>query len=411
MQSSALIFQRTFCVGFLSLAVLNFAPLSHAVTVESVPNPRQVNNGWVTDMANILSPTTEAEINRKISELEAKNGSEIAVVTVSDTSPSATPKVFATKLFNRWGIGKKGRDNGVLFLISKGDRRVEIETGYGVEPILPNAKVGNIIQQQITPRFKQGDFDGGTLAGTKALVVALQGDATVSPPVPISAPPANISVVEPPSPEADVPWLPLAGLAGGVVLAVIAYKRCRSPVFVEPEGRSRTATWLRRPLHCDRCKQPMRKLDSALAHLSPTERVAQKIGSLEFEAWECPQCCSQLTGSGIHIRSYILNSHGFKTCPHCQELTVERTRKILRHPTQFSEGRSLVTDDCHCCSYHKETEESIPRLPPPPPPPPPSSPSPPSSGGGGYSSSGSSSGGDGSFGGGSSGGGGAGGSW
>ena len=61
----------------------------------------------------------------------------------------------------------------MLFLISVGDRRVEIETGYGVEAILPDAKVGNIINTEITPRYKQRDFDGGTLAGTKALVTVL----------------------------------------------------------------------------------------------------------------------------------------------------------------------------------------------------------------------------------------------
>jgi uncharacterized protein len=128
-----------------------------------------MNRGWVTDTANILSPATEASLNQKISELEAKNGSEIAVVTVPDTAPSATPKQFATTLFNHWGIGKAAHNNGVLFLISLGDRRVEVETGHGIEEHLPDAQVGQIIDQQIVPRLKQGDFDGGTLAGIQAV--------------------------------------------------------------------------------------------------------------------------------------------------------------------------------------------------------------------------------------------------
>jgi uncharacterized protein len=109
-----------------------------------------------------------------ISDLEAKNGSEIAVVTVPDTKPSVTPKAFATELFNFWGIGKKGKNNGVLLLISSGERRVQIETGSGIQSILPDAKAVGIIETEITPRFKQQDFDGGTLAGTKALVKVLQ---------------------------------------------------------------------------------------------------------------------------------------------------------------------------------------------------------------------------------------------
>ncbi|MEG4631639.1 TPM domain-containing protein [Microcoleus sp. AR_TQ3_B6] len=160
--------------SWLCFSAIAFPVTSQAITVQEVPNPRQVNNTWVTDKANILSDSTETQLNQMISDLEAKNGSEIAVVTVPDTKPSATPKAFATELFNFWGIGKKGKNNGVLLLISSGERRVQIETGSDIQSILPDAKAVGIIQTEITPRFKQQDFDGGTVAGTKALVNVLQ---------------------------------------------------------------------------------------------------------------------------------------------------------------------------------------------------------------------------------------------
>ncbi|MGB7415695.1 MAG: TPM domain-containing protein [Thermosynechococcaceae cyanobacterium] len=125
-------------------------------------------------MANILSAPTELKLNQMISKLEAENSSEIAVVTVPETVPSKSPKTFATQLFNTWGIDKKGKDNGVLFLISKGDRRVEIETGYGIESILPNTEVKQLIDSQILPSLKQDNFDQGVLLGTTALVTALR---------------------------------------------------------------------------------------------------------------------------------------------------------------------------------------------------------------------------------------------
>lgn len=159
----------------LSVAIALSPLTSTALTVQEVPNPRQVYGGWVTDMAGILSEPTEKQLNQMITQLEAKNGSEIAVVTVPEVSPAASPKAFTTELFNHWRIGKKGKDNGVLFLVSVKDHRVEIETGYGVEGILPDAKVGDIIRTEVTPRFKQKDFDGGTLAGTKDLVMILNG--------------------------------------------------------------------------------------------------------------------------------------------------------------------------------------------------------------------------------------------
>lgn len=73
-----------------------------SVTVEQVRNPQETYGGWVSDMADVLSEATEQRLNRMITELEARNGTEIAVVTVADTASEATPKDFATGLFNRW---------------------------------------------------------------------------------------------------------------------------------------------------------------------------------------------------------------------------------------------------------------------------------------------------------------------
>ena len=168
------IIKRKLWVYLFCLSIIIFPIISHSLTVEEVPNPQQQYQGWVTDMANILSDNTEAKLNQMITDLERKNATEIAIVTVATTKPAATPKEFTTKLFNYWGIGKKGQDNGVLFLVSQGDRRVEIETGYDVQGVLPDAKVGNIIESKIIPQFKSGNFEQGILDGTKALIKSLQ---------------------------------------------------------------------------------------------------------------------------------------------------------------------------------------------------------------------------------------------
>jgi uncharacterized protein len=134
-----------------TLAFVLFPFVGLALDVKDVPNPQQINGTWVTDMAEILDEPTEAQLNSVISQLERQNGTEMAVVTVPETAPSASPKEFTTALFNYWGIGKKGEDNGVLFLISKGDRRVEVETGYGVEAILPMPKSATLS----TPKLRR----------------------------------------------------------------------------------------------------------------------------------------------------------------------------------------------------------------------------------------------------------------
>ncbi len=233
--------KRLLKASSFAIAFVLFPVASLALEVKDVPNPRQINGTWVTDMAGILSNDTETQLNQKIAQLERKNGIEIAVVTVPETAPAASPKEFTTKLFNYWGIGKKGKDNGVLLLISKGDRRVEIETGYGIEAILPDAKIGNIIKTQITPQFKKGDFNGGTVAGTKALVVALETPQPSSAsnkltPTASASDTLNTTLEDQPSTrslnsqtptqDGNVPWVLLFG-GGLVVIGTAAYSRRR----------------------------------------------------------------------------------------------------------------------------------------------------------------------------------------
>ena len=413
----------------VATVLLPFAAL--ALDIKDVPNPRQINGTWVTDMAGILDQPTEAQINSIITQLEQKNGAEIAVVTVPETSPSASPKDFATALFNYWEIGKKSQNNGILLLISKGDRRVEIETGYGVEAILPNAQVGNIIDSQITPKFKKGNFNGGTLAGTKALVIALEKPTVSNQPAPLAIVsnlaetpvvitpniPTILSqpttIAEEPTQNANALWGML--LAGGLITAIgtVVYKHNR--VEIEPEGESRFQ-FRSRVCICATCKKKMEEVDDSIiqATLSEPEQVAQKIGSLRFEGWKCPECSQQLTGLGFHRVSYQPIFGQFSECPTCEELTIKPTVQTLEYPTESHTGKRLIIEECQCCEYRTQREEIIPCLPPPPPP---SSDSGSSYSGSSYfdggssSSSSSSSSSCGGFGGGDSGGGGAGGSW
>lgn len=368
-----------------------FAPLpSLAVTVQEIPNPRHQSGNWVTDMAGILSDNTQAQINQMISDLEAKNGTEMAVVTVLSTSSAASPKDFATELFNYWGIGKAGEDNGVLFLISVGDRRVEIETGYGVEGILPDARVGNIIDTKIIPKFKQGDFEGGILAGTKALGIVLASE------------PDTVGIVPRAGVTGDEPTfisllLGIVVLVGIVVLTGYVFYLLSRPqkIFLQPQGYTRRKQG-NHIFSCADCQQPMTKVDSTLFQSSLTlqQKAAQNLGSVKFEGWNCLQCNQNNNHQVFHLVALESYSPRFRECPHCEELTVTHSDKTIQQPTEYNSGRKLIIDECNVCNYHRETEEIIPRLPPP------------SSGSSGDGSSG-----GGSFGGGSSGGGGAGGSW
>ena len=331
--------KQTLALGFIS-TIVTVTPLnSQAITVQEITNPRQNNGGWVTDMANVLSNETENKINRLISELEQNNGAEIAVVTVPDTETYATPKAFATELFNYWGIGKADVDNGVLFLISVEDRRVEIETGSGLQTILPDTEVKDIIETKITPQYKQGNYDRGTLNGTKALVSALDSNQN-----------------------SGIRWL-LLPVVGGVGFFVtkgfIKWRKRRNRVYVKPHKNNIDLQRSdNREVYCAKCQQPMEREQNII--LSKAQIVAKKLGGTSYRGYKCLSCSNE-THPYVTL-SYLSDSSHYQKCLHCKELTVIRQEETIEEATENKQGKRLVTQKCHCCDYQTETTISIPRL-------------------------------------------------
>jgi uncharacterized protein len=121
--------------------------------------------GYVNDYVNILSEDTKYRLTALLEEVEAKTTSQVAIVTIDTTIPLDIES-YAVKLFKKWGIGRKGKDNGILLLIAIKDRSIRIEVGYGLEGIIPDAVAKLIIEESITPSFKDGDFNTGILKGT-----------------------------------------------------------------------------------------------------------------------------------------------------------------------------------------------------------------------------------------------------
>lgn len=331
-----------------------------AITVEEVPNPRQLYGGWISDTANLLSPQTEAKLDLNISSLEKNKGTEIAIVTVLETAP-VSPKEFATALFNYWGIGKKRQNNGVLFLISLNDRRVEIETGYGIEKVLSNEEVSKIIACDIIPFFERGNFDRGTLIGTESIILALKD-------VQIQTNKDSYTATDRFKTTAIILFLlvPFLAILGFIIIVIRQYLR---PEFVELGGRSRIVYngSLSNSLNCANCKQPMKKLNSQLimSNLSLAEQTAQTIGSVEFEIWQCDRCKKNNDDrdlNNFHIRARIIDTNRFKICPNCAEFTVKKDSKTILIPTRNKSGKLLITEKCQCCSYLKEITRIIPAI-------------------------------------------------
>jgi uncharacterized protein len=148
--------------------------------------------GWVSDFAGILSDNTRAQISGLLDDTEESTGAEIAVVTVSSLE-GMTLEEYAVRLFKKWGVGKKEQDNGVLFLIAPNERKVRIEVGYGLEPVITDSRAGDIIRETVLPFFRAGDYDQGILQGSMQIAALITGKDFV-PSVPIPRPESQTDV-------------------------------------------------------------------------------------------------------------------------------------------------------------------------------------------------------------------------
>ncbi|MFH1098091.1 MAG: TPM domain-containing protein [Candidatus Desantisbacteria bacterium] len=125
--------------------------------------------GFVNDFAGVIPENDEAALNQLLNEVKEKgNGAEIAVVTAQSIAPMSIEE-YSVRLFEKWGIGKKGKDNGVLVLLAINEKKARIEVGYGLEGALPDGKCGEIIRMQMAPYFKNGDFGTGILSGVSVI--------------------------------------------------------------------------------------------------------------------------------------------------------------------------------------------------------------------------------------------------
>jgi uncharacterized protein len=344
----------------LCLALLLATAAHAAESLAAIPNPRVQNGTWVSDASATLDPKTVALLNEHATAFERASSGEIAVVVIRSLD-GLTIENAAVKLFEMWGIGKKHRNNGLLFLWSTGDRRVHVEVGYGLEGALPDGKVGAILDQYVIPAFKANRFDQGVLDGVDALIAAARNE-----PLALASP--STESYEDGSHGWPL-WLQGLCLVPFGLASLVGFRK-----------------WRRlRPRRCPQCHTRMTRLDEAQDddHLSKGELAEEQVGSVDYDVWRCPSCGHHLT---LRYPKWL---SGYAECPQCHNRTLQSTTETTEAATTSHSGRARVTETCGFCSYTHAFTKTLPQL----------SESSSSSSGGGSSGS--------SFGGGSSGGGGA----
>jgi len=156
------------------LLVVFATAISAAVSV-----PPQPPN-YVVDLAGIIDSNAEASLNAYLKELELKTSAQMVVLTITSLDGEAIEEFSLNLAHDQWKLGRKGKDNGLLLLVSMQDRKYRFEVGYGLEAILPDSLVGSIGRQYLVPYFKKGDYSTGILTASLAVINTITTDAGVT---------------------------------------------------------------------------------------------------------------------------------------------------------------------------------------------------------------------------------------
>ena len=132
-------------------------------------------SGRIVDEAGLLSAADRAEIATLLRELEGKSSDQIVVVTLKSLQ-GLEIEDYGYQLGRHWGIGQAGKDNGALLIVAPAERKVRIEVGRRLEPLLTDTMSSVIVNSSILPRFRRGDFSGGIRAGVTDMKDVLLGD-------------------------------------------------------------------------------------------------------------------------------------------------------------------------------------------------------------------------------------------
>jgi uncharacterized protein len=157
--------------------------IAFAVSAFALDTSKLKPTGYVNDFAKALDPAGKARLEAYCAALETSTGVQMSIVTV-DTLDDEPVEDVGNRLFRQWGIGKKGKDNGILLLFAIKDHKNSVELGYGIEPIISDADAGSILRG-IRPILRQGNYSGALLAAAQELgntIAQAQGVAQVAPP-------------------------------------------------------------------------------------------------------------------------------------------------------------------------------------------------------------------------------------
>ncbi|MBD5185058.1 MAG: TPM domain-containing protein [Bacteroidales bacterium] len=372
---------------FLLLGCLAAAqPLQAQRAVKDIPNVHVADaHRYVSDPDGVLSADAVSRLDTALGRIWAETTAEPAVVVVERMPDDTDIDTYATAIFDAWKIGKKDRDNGVLIVVSRDDRKAVIRTGYGAEGVLPDIICGRILRNEMFPRFKEGDYDGGIEAGVAAIGKVLTDPAYAD--ELRSSQPNDAYHQGPDSGDLFNYYLMLAAIVavGMTVVMVGAVVRNRRQDSVTRYGAVHRLVPVagmlsfltlgmavpalliglmaqrgaRRHRKCPNCGTSMKKIDEANdnAYLTPAQDAEEKLNSVDYDVWVCPNCRE------TDILPYVNRMRAFEVCDRCgARASTLVANRVVTNPTPVRSGVGEKVYHCRHCGHDQQRRYVIPKI-------------------------------------------------
>lgn len=373
---------------FLTLLLCSLSAAAQKVwTPQDMPNVQISNRTqYVSDPAGLLSPSVKSEVDKRLYDLRQQTSAEVVVALPPDIGDIPIEQ-WSEQLFTLWGIGKRDKDNGLLLVIAPEQRKARIQTGYGVEGILPDIACKNIIGQEIVPAMRDGDIDAAVNGATRMIAAAMTDPAVAEE---LRSHDADNYEGAMETIDSTVIWGFVRIVAWCVFLFALfcfcrdlyngrkldnynkamLWKRHITTYFwcsVLSLGAGLIffilSFWFYRSIRtrkriCPTCGHKMNRLneeeDNAL--LTPSQDFEERLNTVDYDVWECPSCHT------VERLPFKANQVKYTECPSCGTVAMcLKGTRTVRPATTRSEGSGVKVYECQFCHHKEERPYVIPK--------------------------------------------------
>lgn len=363
------------------LAGTAFGASAASYKIDEIPNVQLADSTrFLSNPDGIVSPEGQPRIDALLQSIRRATTAEVAAVVV-DKIDGSDPEGYANRLFNKWGIGKGDKKNGLLVLIVRDSRKVVIRTGKGLEGVLPDIVCGRIIRDTMVPMLREGNYDGALEAGLTSINNVLTNPEAA----------AEIRSEQTASDNETNPFLIYIYCACGlaVLLLVLLLIRLAALKGKQPNEKYEALEGLKAPYlafsmlglaipvpvalllmyllkryrnktHiCSNCGADMQKMDEQRDNdfLTPAQDLEEQLGSVDYDVWVCPDC------GEVEVYPFVNKNTALFECEHCHARTMHLVSDdVAKQPTSEAEGVGVKTFDCINCHHRLVKKYSLPKL-------------------------------------------------